>query len=65
MSVLFVLVPVVMLVVAVAVLAYVWAAGRGQFDDLVTPAIRAVQDDAPEGAPGPPPAAEPPPTPHG
>jgi cbb3-type cytochrome oxidase maturation protein len=29
----------------VAVAAFVWAARRGQYDDLDTPAIRAVQDD--------------------
>lgn len=41
----FVLVPVALVVVLVAVIAYIWAARRGQFDDLTTPAIRALQDE--------------------
>lgn len=45
MSVMFVLVPVALALVALAIAAYVWAAGRGQFDDLDTPAYRALQDD--------------------
>jgi cbb3-type cytochrome oxidase maturation protein len=49
MSVLFVLVPVALLLVAVAVAAFVWAARKGQFDDLTTPALRAVHDDDPRG----------------
>lgn len=46
MSVLFVLVPLAILLVAVFVGAYVWSARTGQFDDLTTPAMRAVHDDA-------------------
>ncbi|MBX3174426.1 MAG: cbb3-type cytochrome oxidase assembly protein CcoS [Gemmatimonadaceae bacterium] len=46
MSVLFLLVPLAILLVAVFVGAYVWSARSGQFDDLTTPAMRAVQDDA-------------------
>ena len=47
MSVLFLLVPVVLLVVLAAVITFVWAARRGQFDDLTTPAIRvALEDDS-------------------
>lgn len=45
MSVLYVLVPVALFVVALAVGAYVWAARRGQFDDLKTPAMRMLHDD--------------------
>ena len=45
MGVMFVLVPVALVVVLVAVVAYIWAARRGQFDDLTTPAIRALQDE--------------------
>ena len=48
MSVMFVLVPVALLVVLVAVIAFVCAARRGQFDDLTTPALRAVHDDPAE-----------------
>jgi cbb3-type cytochrome oxidase maturation protein len=45
MSVMFVLVPVALAVVLVAVVAFVWAARRGQFDDLTTPALRALHDE--------------------
>lgn len=45
MSVLYVLVPVALVLVAAAVVAFVIAARRGQFDDLTTPAIRALHDD--------------------
>lgn len=45
MSVMYVLVPVALLVVALAVAAYVWAARKGQFDDLKTPAMRMLHDD--------------------
>ena len=48
MSVLFVLVPVALVVVAVAMAAFVWAARRGQFDDLDTPPLRVLHED--EGA---------------
>ena len=45
MSVLYLVVPLALLVVGVAVAAFVWAAGRGQFDDMDTPAIRMLRDD--------------------
>jgi cbb3-type cytochrome oxidase maturation protein len=45
MSVIFLVLPLALLVVAAAVAAFVWAARRGQYDDLDTPAIRAVQDE--------------------
>jgi cbb3-type cytochrome oxidase maturation protein len=45
MSVIFLVLPLALLIVAVAVGAFVWAAKRGQYDDLETPAIRAVHDD--------------------
>jgi cbb3-type cytochrome oxidase maturation protein len=54
MSVLFVLVPVALVLVLAAVAAYLWAAKRGQFDDLVTPAWRALDEDersSPSGRP--------------
>lgn len=50
MSVMYVLVPTALVLVLIAVAAYVWAARRGQFDDLDTPAVRALHDDEP--APG-------------
>jgi cbb3-type cytochrome oxidase maturation protein len=45
MSVLFVVLPVVLIVVLGAVIAYACAVRRGQFDDLDTPAIRMLHDD--------------------
>lgn len=45
MSVLFVLVPVALLLVAVFVGAYAWSSRSGQFDDLTTPAMRALHED--------------------
>lgn len=45
MSVLFVLVPLAILLVAVFVGAYVWSTRSGQYDDLTTPAVRALHDD--------------------
>jgi cbb3-type cytochrome oxidase maturation protein len=46
MSVIYIVLPVAILIAAVAVGAFLWAAKRGQFDDLTTPAIRALQDDS-------------------
>jgi cbb3-type cytochrome oxidase maturation protein len=50
-SVLFVVLPLAILIVALAVGAYVWSARAGQFDDLDTPAVRMLHDDdeKPEG----------------
>jgi len=45
MSVMYVLVPVALFVVGLAVVAYIWAARRGQFDDLKTPAMRMLHDE--------------------
>lgn len=45
MSVLYLVVPLAMLIVAVAVGAYVWASESGQMDDLDTPALRVLHDD--------------------
>lgn len=45
MSVIYIVVPLALLVVAAAVAAFVWAANRGQFDDLDTPAVRMLHDD--------------------
>ncbi len=54
MSVLYVVLPIALLLLAGAIAAYAWAARRGQFDDLTTPAVRALHDDDP---PLPPPSA--------
>ena len=50
MSVLYVVLPLALLVVGVAVAAFLWAAKRGQFDDLDTPAMRALHGDEPDPA---------------
>ncbi|HET9951470.1 MAG TPA: cbb3-type cytochrome oxidase assembly protein CcoS [Candidatus Eisenbacteria bacterium] len=47
MSVLYIVLPLALIVVGVAVAAFLWAAKRGQFDDLETPAVRALHEDAP------------------
>jgi cbb3-type cytochrome oxidase maturation protein len=49
-SVVFIVLPLALLVVFAAVIAYTWAARRGQFDDLTTPAMRVLHED---GEPGP------------
>jgi cbb3-type cytochrome oxidase maturation protein len=50
MSVLLIVVPLALLVVGAAVAAYLWAARDGQFDDLTTPAVRALHEDPPAEA---------------
>ncbi len=49
MSILFVLIPLALVLLAVAVWAFFWAVGSGQFDDLDTPAWRILTeaDDRP------------------
>ncbi len=51
MSIMYVILPVALIVVFAAVIAFVWAARRGQFDDLDTPAMRALHDDVGEKQP--------------
>ena len=45
MSVVLVMLPIALLLAGIGVAAFIVAAKRGQFDDLDTPAIRAVFDD--------------------
>jgi cbb3-type cytochrome oxidase maturation protein len=45
MSILFVLIPLAVMLLAVAVWAFFWAVRSGQFDDLETPAVRILLDD--------------------
>lgn len=45
MSVLYVALPVALLLAAAAVVACRWCAKDGQFDDLVTPAVRMLRED--------------------
>ena len=45
MSVIFIVVPLALVIVLIAVAAYTWSARSGQFDDLDTPAVRMLHDD--------------------
>lgn len=45
MSVIFLILPLALLLVGVAIWAYLWSARAGQFDDLDTPAVRLLHDD--------------------
>jgi cbb3-type cytochrome oxidase maturation protein len=45
MGVIYIVLPLALLVVLAAVLAYVWAARSGQFDDTTTPSIRPLIED--------------------
>lgn len=45
METLFLIIPIALLLVLAAVLGFVWASKTGQFDDLSTPAYRALLDD--------------------
>jgi len=45
MSVLYLVVPVALVIVAVALGGYVWAVRSGQMDDLETPGIRVIRDE--------------------
>ena len=45
MNILYILIPLALLILGVAVWAFFWAVGSGQFDDLDTPAMRILLDD--------------------
>ena len=45
MSVLFIVLPLAFVLAAAGVGAFLWAARKGQYDDLDTPPIRALFDD--------------------
>jgi cbb3-type cytochrome oxidase maturation protein len=47
MSIVYLVLPLALILVLAAVLAFAWAARRGQFDDLETPALRMLHDDDP------------------
>lgn len=53
METIFVLLPLALLIAAVAVGFFIWAALSGQFDDLDTPAVRILFDDEQPGRSGP------------
>jgi len=46
-SIIYLVLPLALLIVLAAVVAFVWAAKRGQYDDLDTPALRVLHDDEP------------------
>jgi cbb3-type cytochrome oxidase maturation protein len=52
-SVIFIVLPVSILLAAGAVAAFVWAARGDQYDDTDTPAVRMLEDDLDDTAPGP------------
>ncbi|MDH3646771.1 MAG: cbb3-type cytochrome oxidase assembly protein CcoS [Gammaproteobacteria bacterium] len=45
MNIIFVLIPVGLVLLLIAVGAFFWAVRTGQFDDLDTPAVRILSDD--------------------
>jgi cbb3-type cytochrome oxidase maturation protein len=45
MSVIYIMIPAALLLAAIGVAAFIIAAKKGQFDDLDTPALRAIFDD--------------------
>jgi cbb3-type cytochrome oxidase maturation protein len=47
MSVIYLVFPLATLIVLAAVVAFVWSARRGQFDDLDTPPVRMLHDEQP------------------
>ena len=53
METIFVLLPLALLIAAIAVGFFVWAAKTGQFDDLETPAVRILFDDEEPRRPAP------------
>ena len=61
MRILLLLVPISMVLLGVAIWAFVWAVRRGQFDDLDTPALDILREDGKGPPRTAPPAAEPPP----
>jgi cbb3-type cytochrome oxidase maturation protein len=44
MSVIYLVLPLALILVGGAVLAFVWSAKSGQYDDLETPAVRVLHD---------------------
>ena len=53
METIFVLLPLALLIAAIAVGFFIWAARTGQFDDLETPAVRILFDDEEPRRPAP------------
>ncbi len=53
METIFVLLPLALLIAAIAVGLFIWAAKTGQFDDLETPAVRILFEDEEPRRPAP------------
>ena len=53
MTIIYVLIPIGLLLLALGIWAFFWASGSGQYDDLESPAWRVIMDDdsRPPGAP--------------
>ena len=65
LDILYLLIPASLVLAAVALVLFVWAIQTGQFDDLETPAIRILFDDAtPQPAPPEPARSAAPEAPH-
>ncbi len=47
MSMIYLILPVALLIATAALLAFVWAARSGQFDDLETPGMRVLHEEDP------------------
>lgn len=50
MSIIFLILPITLLLSLSAVAAFAWATRGGQFDDLRTPAVRALHDSTPRNS---------------
>lgn len=51
MNALFILIPATVLLVGIALWAFFWAIDAGQFDDLDTPALEILEEDATDARP--------------
>jgi len=47
MGVIYIVLPLAIIIAAIAILAFIWATRTGQFDDLDTPSVRMLHDDEP------------------
>ena len=45
MDIIYFIIPIALLLVVIAVVGFLWALNSGQFDDLETPAIKALFDE--------------------
>ena len=56
MNIIIILIPLSLMLLGIAIAAFFWATGDGQFDDLETPAHRILWDDDPDPGDKEPPA---------